>query len=127
MYNDRYTPLYGWLLLFGLLLFGAFLLWQYDLLQQLQEVCIAEFYQLLGLLTRHRPHKRTTIMRHRQKRYRSLVGEALISNIVMPESGRYIGDNGCLAIILYANADMQQIAHLLAGAAVTDVAQRPAE
>ncbi|MGD8235767.1 MAG: MotA/TolQ/ExbB proton channel family protein [Chromatiales bacterium] len=37
MYNDRYTPLYGWLLLFGLLLFGAFLLWQYDLLQQLQE------------------------------------------------------------------------------------------
>ena len=37
MYNDRYTPLYGWLLLFGLLLFGAFLLWHYDLLQQLQE------------------------------------------------------------------------------------------
>ena len=37
MYNDRYTPLYGWLLLFGLLLFGAFLLWHYELLQQLQE------------------------------------------------------------------------------------------
>jgi biopolymer transport protein ExbB/TolQ len=37
MYNDRYTPLYGWLLLFGLLLFGVFLLWHYHLLQQLQE------------------------------------------------------------------------------------------
>ena len=37
MYNDRYTPLYGWLLLFGLLLFGTFLLWHYELLQQLQE------------------------------------------------------------------------------------------
>ena len=37
MYKDGYTPLYGWLLLFGLLLFGAFLLWHYELLQQLQE------------------------------------------------------------------------------------------
>jgi hypothetical protein len=37
MYNDRYTPLYGWLLLFGLLLFGTFLLWHYELLQQLRE------------------------------------------------------------------------------------------
>ena len=37
MHKNHYSPLYGWLLLFGLLLFGAFLLWQYELLQQLQE------------------------------------------------------------------------------------------
>ena len=38
IYKDHYTPLYGWLLLFGLLLFGAFMLWHYELLQQLKMV-----------------------------------------------------------------------------------------
>lgn len=37
IYRDRYTPLFGWLLLFGLMLFGAFLLWHYELLQQLRD------------------------------------------------------------------------------------------
>ena len=37
MHDDNYTPLYGWLLLFGLLLTGAFLLWHFGLLQQLHE------------------------------------------------------------------------------------------
>lgn len=37
MHKNHYSPLFGWLLLFGLLLFGAFLLWRYELLQQLQE------------------------------------------------------------------------------------------
>ena len=35
--RDNLTPLYGWLLLFGLFLFGAFLLWHFELLQQLHE------------------------------------------------------------------------------------------
>ncbi|MEJ2309761.1 MAG: MotA/TolQ/ExbB proton channel family protein [Gammaproteobacteria bacterium] len=37
MHDDNYSPLYGWLLLFGLLLTGAFLLWHFGLLQQLHE------------------------------------------------------------------------------------------
>lgn len=35
MKNDHYAPLFGWLLLAGLLLFGAFLLWRFELLQLL--------------------------------------------------------------------------------------------
>jgi hypothetical protein len=35
-FKDHYTPLYGWLLLFGLLFFGAIMLWHYELLQQLR-------------------------------------------------------------------------------------------
>jgi biopolymer transport protein ExbB/TolQ len=35
MNNDDNAPLYGWLLLTGLLLFGTYLLWHYDLLQLL--------------------------------------------------------------------------------------------
>lgn len=37
MHRDHYTPLYGWLLLFGLMLFGTFLLWHYELLRLVQE------------------------------------------------------------------------------------------
>ncbi len=37
IYRDRYMPLFGWLLLFGLMLFGAYLLWHYELLQQLRD------------------------------------------------------------------------------------------
>ena len=37
MRKDHYTPLYGWLLLFGLMLFGTFLLWHYELLRLVQE------------------------------------------------------------------------------------------
>jgi hypothetical protein len=32
MNKDKYTPFYGWLILFGLILFGVFMLWQYGLL-----------------------------------------------------------------------------------------------
>lgn len=35
--DDAYRPFYGWLLLFGLMVFGAFLMWQYGLWQNLIE------------------------------------------------------------------------------------------
>ena len=33
MNKDNYTPFYGWLILFGLILFGLYMLWQYDFMQ----------------------------------------------------------------------------------------------
>ncbi len=32
MIRDAYTPFFGWIILFGLMLFGGFMLWQYELL-----------------------------------------------------------------------------------------------